>query len=968
MAEDYIGPYRIVDKLGSGGMGEVFKARDERLDRWVAIKRIRPGKEGAEETRERFQREAKATAQLNHPAIVHVYDIFQDGESDCIVMEYIEGRTLQAYCAEKSLDPMRAAALGHQIAEGLAEAHSKKILHRDLKTENVIVTPEGQAKILDFGLAKPLMTGDLDDPNLTGKGQLVGTSRAMSPEYVGGDQVDHRADLFSLGVLLYELTTQRSPFKAQNTLATLKQVIIHHQVPARELNAEVPQELSDLIDRLLEKLPADRPANARVVADELALIAGQFSGSFDSISSQIRMSGELSESWATVSSTIIDPRYRRYWILFSVLLTVALVGAYLLGRSKFITPADGPNGPDQVDSRVEEIIVPELVVLGEFESMSGAEGPLVDSVKEAFRIGVEQSRNVRILSEIQLRDALKRMQRDPTTPITRDVGIEVCQREDAKALIVGRIAKFGEAYSISAEVIDPRNGESLFLASEKAVNESAIIDALGLVAQEVREDLGDTTVATGAEQPLHKVTTGNLEALKAYTAGISRWNATELVEAEPLLKRAILLDPEFAMAHAKLAVLYNNLGRDSSQTLHHVQQALNLPERLTEYERLYIEGWKANWLETPDEIIRAWSLVRDLYPDRPGGHYNAAMGLWLFRLNFENASVAFEKSVDLYVGEQQTNARLHLAFCRIALKEWEAAQEVLGRVDGRAGFESMLNLAMSVPFDGEGFQGPTYPLFPEDDDVGLLYYKAVYHFDRGRFQAAYDALMEIGDPQVLDDYMTWIVVLERLGEEAQRLDMMDQALARAREIQNDSSVAVRDLPFPFMAILGKLYARGGQPGKAQEILREISEKIGEREDHRWQSHLEILRGEINAAREDPLSAAKRFHDSLDLIESYQAHDSLANIYEESGDTDGAIAESLWMLEARSQSFTECLGCFVVFPNISAWASSLGRLGRLYEKKGEPEKARVFYQQLLEHWELPNDSQERKDAEEFLAGN
>ena len=230
-----IGPYQVEERIGVGGMGEVYKAYDDRLERWVAIKRIRGDKDESEENRERFQREARATAKLNHSSIVHLYDIFQDGDSDCIVMEYVEGVTLDSLIRNRPLEPLQAVSLGHEIASGLAEAHAKGIIHRDLKVENIIVTPEGHAKILDFGLARPFFKDELD-ASLTGKGQLVGTSRTMSPEYVGGEDIDHRSDLFSLGVLLYEAVTSHSPFKAHNTLATLKQVMLRRQTPAHLVN------------------------------------------------------------------------------------------------------------------------------------------------------------------------------------------------------------------------------------------------------------------------------------------------------------------------------------------------------------------------------------------------------------------------------------------------------------------------------------------------------------------------------------------------------------------------------------------------------------------------------------------------------------------------------------------------------------------------------------------------------------
>ncbi len=266
-----IGSYRIEEQIGVGGMGEVYKAYDERLGRRVAIKRIRDGKGETAENRARFQREARATAQVNHDSIVHLYDIFRDGQSDCIAMEYVEGIPLDRLLRGGPLKAAQVASLGHEIADGLAAAHANGIIHRDLKVENVIVTPDGHAKILDFGLARPI----LDEDALTGKGQLVGTCRIMSPEYIGGEDIDHRSDLFSLGVLLYEAVTNQSPFKTASTLATLKKVMLHRQTPAHLVNTDVPEDLSSVIEHLLRKDPDERPPDAGTVARELETISAR---------------------------------------------------------------------------------------------------------------------------------------------------------------------------------------------------------------------------------------------------------------------------------------------------------------------------------------------------------------------------------------------------------------------------------------------------------------------------------------------------------------------------------------------------------------------------------------------------------------------------------------------------------------------------------------------------------------------
>ena len=267
-----IGPYRIESRLGAGGMGEVYRAYDSRLDRSVAVKLIRPESSGDGVARERFRREARAAAGLSHPSIVQIYDILEFSEGDALVMELVEGDLLSQRIAQGPLEITECVRLAHQVAEGLAAAHRRGILHRDLKAENVLITPEGHAKILDFGLAKRVT--DESEASLTRTGGVVGTFRAMSPEQARGQPLGPQSDLFSLGVLLYEMLTGRSPFRADAATDTLVRVCTARQMPVRELRPGVPEGLSTLVDRLLEKDPALRPQSAREAVAKLEAVAG----------------------------------------------------------------------------------------------------------------------------------------------------------------------------------------------------------------------------------------------------------------------------------------------------------------------------------------------------------------------------------------------------------------------------------------------------------------------------------------------------------------------------------------------------------------------------------------------------------------------------------------------------------------------------------------------------------------------
>lgn len=282
MPPNKIGKYRVEDRIGSGGMGEVFRAFDEDQHRWVAIKAIRSDAATDEERRRRFRREAKAVAKLDHPAIVQLYEIIESAEGEIIVMELVDGETLEKILQRGPLPPGQVLTIARGIIGGLAEAHGNGIIHRDLKAENIMVTPTGQAKILDFGLAKGL--GPDNESQLTADGVLMGTTRAMSPEQVKGHPLDPRSDLFSLGSLIYEMTTGMSPFAGSNSLQTLKRVCTYHQTAIGDLIPEIPRALSDLVDHLLEKNPDHRPRNAEEVIFQLdqiqaALLTGQSSPS-----------------------------------------------------------------------------------------------------------------------------------------------------------------------------------------------------------------------------------------------------------------------------------------------------------------------------------------------------------------------------------------------------------------------------------------------------------------------------------------------------------------------------------------------------------------------------------------------------------------------------------------------------------------------------------------------------------------
>ncbi len=958
-----IGPYRVEERLGVGGMGEVYKAFDDRLDRWVAVKRIRPDKEEAEDNRERFLREARATAKLNHPAIVHVYDIFKDGESLCIVMEYVEGRTLDTMVLEGALESLRVARLGFEIASGLAEAHSKGIIHRDLKVENIIITPDDHAKILDFGLAKPLLSNELDT-SLTGKGQLVGTSRAMSPEYVSGEEIDHRSDLFSFGVLLYEAATGHSPFKAHNTLATLKQVMVHEQTRACEINPAVPEELSDLIDRLLAKDPLDRPDSAIEVEEFLGEILGQLSSATipRPVSSATTVTRRPTYPVPSATATAVEVLTRRRWVQLAVCLVLVAVSSIAVvswARHKLVVEDSGADAPASwATSRKDHI------VLADFVNHTGEE--LLDAVGLAFRLDLEQSRNPQVLSKSQVSAVLRRMERDPDTPVDIDLGLEICRREGAQALVTGSIVKIGASYRLTATAIEPFSGDPLVNESEEAESQTDILPALSEITRVVRAKLGESLVAIRETAPLEKVTTRDLEALRAYSIGVQRLEDRAWEDARDLFNRALEIDPEFAMAHAKIAGIYIDRLFDSEQGLKHLDMALASKERLTELEELYVEGWVARLRGTPDQVIRRWELMTTLFPEEIDGHLNVAKAnLFLFN-RYEEAEASYREAIELAGPEASQNFFRSMGGVQLALGQYEEAYSNLKKT----GAEVLLRDYYLVARETETLEDLRAEVSPEDArSLTLQQWLISYYCDRGDLEKALDLAKSFSSPSGQADtekstanLLSLASVLEQMGRTEELEAQLDRDLPRIanlveKELQriatgqsNESEVrgGIYILPFTNWALLTKIGFRSSSSELPERIAGLLVRLAESRQLPIWLAHAKMLEGEALAAKGNLSGGIMKLRESIADAEFSQAHESMARIYTKLGEIDQAKREFQWLIDHRSRSYMECFsGCRPMA--LIDWNYAFLHLGELYLETGEPEQARALLQSFLDHW-------------------